>query len=516
MIDISHGALPSEEEMKRQLDFLALWKTNQLYLYSEASIELDGYPLLRPEGRMSKDEVRRIIEYGRERHIDIIPNIELYGHLHDLFRIEKYSELSDMPHGIEFDPRNPEVMPLLADWVNQYSTLFPSPFVHIGFDETFQIVMASQKKGDAAAPISLFVKQLNDVARLFEQRGKHVLAFADIMLEYPQIISALPSGLIAVPWHYKTEPNDREYKEFLGPLVAKGIPHFVEPGVTSWGTITPDFATTFENIDTFITAGRKSKAQGVITAVWMDKGQMLLRMSMPGMAYGAAAAWQSRPMDRAKFFSDYTRLIYPAGIAIDVAAALEALSESEAMLQATLGDYTLFALWEDPFFPAYLKLQPKDRANLRHVRLLAEDAQKHLQRALDSGTDPTLLSSFLLGSRLLDYAGQKFQTPPEVLEVWKRLGPRRPEAERFWNEWESIFEDHSRFVSLMDAITELRSLYREEWLAQYRPYRLGTALGRWDAEYEYWLRFQQRMKEFSDSTHEGDPLPPLETFSGRH
>jgi len=134
MVDMSHGPLPTEAEIKRQLEFLARWKTNQYYFYNEASIELHGYPLLNPNARFTQDEVRRIIKYGRERHIDVIPCLELYGHLHDLFRVEKYTDLSAFPHGGEFNPSNPKVMALLTDWVEQITRLFPSAFVHIGFD----------------------------------------------------------------------------------------------------------------------------------------------------------------------------------------------------------------------------------------------------------------------------------------------------------------------------------------------------------------------------------------------
>jgi hypothetical protein len=102
----------------------------------------------------------------------------------------------------------------------------------------------------------------------------------------------------------------------------------------------------------------------------------------------------------------------------------------------------------------------------------------------------------LIGARLLDYAGQKFQTPPELIDLWTRIGKTRPDADKWWNEWESqvVYQDHSRIVDLMDAITELRPLYRAKWLDQYYPYRLASALGRWDAEYEYWRRFQQRLQ----------------------
>ena len=179
MIDISHGPLPKEDEIKRQLDFLARWKTNQYYIYTENSIELKGYPLLDPDGRLTQDEVRRIVTYGRQRHVDVIPNLDLYGHQHDLFRTEQYSELSDEAHGTEFDPRNPKVKPPLTDWVNQLADLFPSPFVSIGFDETFQIEQATKASGAAAASAALFVKQLTDVTLLFQNHGKHREISAD-------------------------------------------------------------------------------------------------------------------------------------------------------------------------------------------------------------------------------------------------------------------------------------------------------------------------------------------------
>ena len=515
MVDMSHGPLPTETEIKRQLDFLARWKANQYYLYSEAAIELDGYPLLNPEGRLSKDEVRRIIAYGRERHIDVVPNLELYAHLHDLFRVEQYSPLSDLPHGVEFNPSNPVVMALLSDWIGQISELFPSPFVSIGFDETFQIEMAVKKQGSSASATRLFVRQLTDVTHLFQQRGKHVMAWADIMVKYPEIVEQLPPGLIAVAWYYTADSNDREYKHWLGPLVAKSVPHFVQPAVTSWLQIAPDFDTSFENIDTFIAAGKKSNALGVINSLWADDGQLLLRMSLPGVAYGAAAAWQSVPIDRKHFFADYARLVYPAIVFADVAASLEKLSQAETELQKVLGEPTQSAMWEDPFAPPYLKNLAQNQAHLRQTRLLAEEAETHLDHALAAGADPASLNSLLIGSRLLDYAGQKFQTPPELIDLWGRIGKTRPDADKWWNEWESqvVYQDHSRIVDLMDAITELRQLYRAEWLEEYSPYRLASALGRWDAEYEYWRRLQQRLQQFSDGSREGETLPPLEKLA---
>ena len=249
MVDMSHGALPTYREVERQLDFLARWKTNQYYFYSEDSIALKGFSLINPEGRLTQAQVRRIIAYGRERHIDVIPCLELYGHQHDLFRVEKYSGLSDLPDGTEFDPRNPQVNPLLTNWVSQLAQLFPSPFVHIGFDETFQIEVAAQQGGVGAKPAQLFIRQLARVDHLFRQYGKTVMAWGDIMVKYPGIVSKLPPGLIAVAWEYDPGPESH-YQHWLGPLAAQRVPHMIASGVTCWNQVMPDYARSFENIDT--------------------------------------------------------------------------------------------------------------------------------------------------------------------------------------------------------------------------------------------------------------------------
>jgi hexosaminidase len=282
--------------------------------------------------------------------------------------------------------------------------------------------------------------------------------------------------------------------------------------------VMPDYARSFENIDTFLASGRKSGTMGLINTIWTDDAQNLMRTAWPGIAYGAAAAWQSAPMEREAFFSDYARLTYAPAVAPEVTAALKDLTESELDVQKVLGDESMLALWTDPFLTATLKRTTEHLADLHATRLKAEDAEEHLDEALSRGGDPVTLESLWFGSQLLDYAGQKFQTAPELVAMWQRLGPRRPKDELWWNEWESqvTYPDHSRLFDLMDAITGLRSTYRREWLAEYTAYRLGTALGQWDHEFQYWRHLQERFKQFSESSHEGEPLPSLQELAEGH
>ncbi len=514
MIDVgSEGMMCTPQEVKRQIDFAARWKANQYYFYNEANIELQGYPLLNPDARFTQDQVRQFIAYGRRRHIDVIPCLEMFGHLHDLFRIEKYSDLSDFPHGGEFNPENPKVKALVNDWVNQYTELFPSWLVNIGFDETWELAKAAEEQGSSATPAKLFVDQLNYVARLFQQRGKRVMAWADIMVKFPGIMKELPPGIIAGPWYYNPKP-DPEYKHWLTPLVENHIPHLVVTGVNNWEEITPDFDTAWENIDTFLAAGRKSHALGLINTFWTDSNQNLLRQCWPGIAYGAIAAWQTAPVDRANFYADYAGQVYGPTVGAEVAAALANLSRAQTDFQKVVGGGSTYALWEDPFTANALKRSREHHEDLRQTRLEAESAEEHLMRALALGGDPRNLESLLVGSRLLDYAGMKYLYALEISDAWEhaRQLPERPKSL-----WEAIGpgiwpQTHSRTSDLMDGITGLREFYRATWLAQYTPYRMGTALGRFDAEYEYWRRLQARLQAFAGQYHGEEPIPPLDSF----
>jgi len=137
LVAYAEGAVFNEQFTKEIIDELARFKSNQFMFYSESSIELDSFPLVGYKSKVKKETIRRLIQYARERHVDIIPFQALYGHLHDIFRTERYSSLSTVPYGFEFDPTNPQAREMVKKMIKEISDLFPSPFFHVGFDETW-------------------------------------------------------------------------------------------------------------------------------------------------------------------------------------------------------------------------------------------------------------------------------------------------------------------------------------------------------------------------------------------
>jgi len=514
MMDTSHGPLPTEDEIKRQINFLARWKANQYYLYSEANIELRGYPLINPGARYTESQIRRIIDYARERHVDIVPCLELYGHLHDVFRVERYADLAALPHGGEINPRDPRVQSMLHDWVEQLTALFTSPWFHVGMDEPWELEKAGSKAAGGVEPGKLYIEQLKNITALVRQFGKRPMFWADvnsgarIFVRYPELFGQLPKDVIAVPWHYHVEPD---YSGFVAPFAREKVPEVFAPGIWCWDEITPDFIRTFENIDGFLADARKYGTMGMINTGWADASQVLYRTALPGMAYGAAAAWQREPMNRAHFFADYAASFYSAPVAAEVAPALEALAKAQQLMEEILGSETIFRLWDDPLTSERLERLAAHRESFRNVRLLAEDAEEHLARALSLEEDVYSIPSLVLGARMLDYAGMKYIYALEMASYFNTLSSHPSHADvQFYLGWESSARNHGRIMDLMDEISDLREVYRAAWLSEYTDHRLSSVMGRWNAEYEYWRRLQTRLWDVLHGFKDGDTLPTIE------
>jgi hexosaminidase len=509
MMDFSHSQLPTPDEVKSQIDFLARFKTNQYLFYSEASIELKGYLTLMSEARYTQAEVKSIIDYARERHIDVIPNMELFGHLHDLFRMERYSDLSNIPHGGELKAEDPRIQPLLEDWIGQIARLFPSPFFHMGFDETWLIESEAAKLH--ADPGDLYLKRLKQVAAIIEKNGKRPWAYADMMEKFPKIIVSLPPGLTAFVWHY-FPLQDALYDRIFAPFVENRTPVSLMTAVINWNWLVTDYDRSFRNVDKLAAAGRKYQALGFYQSGWTDDTQTLTRPGRPALAYSSVAAWQSTPVDRTGFLPAYGAILYPPEVAGEAAGAFEALARAETSLQDATSMETTPVFFENPFDPAVLAKSDAKRQALRETRLACEEALSHILAAEASGVEPATFKSLEACARMVDFAALKHIYAREIADFWAELGPKPDEHEAFNLLFNEVsFKYHTRTSDMIDALSVIRDRFRDAWLAEFTPFRLNIALMKFDVELATWWKLQRRFQKLVDNLDDG--LPPLEELT---
>ncbi|MEJ7779817.1 MAG: family 20 glycosylhydrolase [Daejeonella sp.] len=392
--------------------------------------------------------------------------------------------------------------------MTQISELFPSPFFHIGFDETWVIELEAKKLNQT--PDELYLDMLTQTTNMVEKQGKQPLVWADMLQKYHNIIPKVSSKIIAVPWHY-FPLKDAEYDTLLSPFSKANIPMIVQSASINWHWFYPAFEISFQNNDLLINAGRKYNAIGYINSGWTDDPQTLMRLSWPDMAYGSIASWQSQPIDQSTFFQKYTQVIYPSALATTVEKAHLALMKSESLIRKAAGQ-TDVALWEDPFSAKSLQMYENNKERLHQGRFEAEEAQIYLREALKSGVDTMSLFAMLVGAKELDLLALKYLYAGDIAEMHKKYRKSRDSKEFRMIMGEVTAYYHSKTVDMFDAIVETKEMFRKAWLNEYTSFRLGIPMAKFDMELQYWFKVQKRLDTLKWNYKDDEELPSLQSL----
>ena len=176
MLDVSRHFF-GVDEVKRMLDVMAAYKMNRFHWHLTNDqgwrLEIKKYPRLTTVGAerqgswdvdptyglyfdydrygpayYTQEQVRDIVAYARERHIEIIPEIEFPGHC--AAAMTAYPEFSCDPHGPHrlwsdgdiasrdgdlLNVASPAALRFVKDILDEVADLFPYPYIHIGGDE---------------------------------------------------------------------------------------------------------------------------------------------------------------------------------------------------------------------------------------------------------------------------------------------------------------------------------------------------------------------------------------------
>ena len=117
---------------------------------------------------------------------------------------------------------------------------------------------------------------------------------------------------------------------------------------------------------------------------------------------------------------------------------------------------------------------------------------------MEYGVDSISLTAMLAGAKMLDYIGLKYLYAGEIAGFWKQLNEKPSRSDfRLLIGIETRAKYHSRTSDMMDAIIETKELFQRAWLNEYTPYRLGVALGKYDLEFQFWLKFQRRLERIT-------------------
>ena len=188
---------------------------NTLFLYLENAVRTKNTQFFDVDKTYSVDEIKQIINYGISKGIDVVPALETLGHLEKFFA---YEELIPLAEKDEFEVgrklyghkytcgcvSNPDFISFMDEYVSDVVSLFPSKYVHVGLDETFNFAVCEKcqervKNGEPAK--ELFLKYVLHVYELLKGLGKTMMMWDDFF-EYFDVVEMLPRDIVMCNWNY--------------------------------------------------------------------------------------------------------------------------------------------------------------------------------------------------------------------------------------------------------------------------------------------------------------------------
>ncbi|MGC9199313.1 MAG: glycoside hydrolase family 20 zincin-like fold domain-containing protein [Acidobacteriaceae bacterium] len=508
--DLSRGPFPTMAFMEHQLEVFAAHKVNLYSPYFENTLEYAGDPLAAPPGgALTRDEARRLVAFASRLHIMIVPEQEAFGHVHHVLEYEKYADVAETPQGSVIAPGQPEALPLIKSWFTQIAADFPSPFLHIGADETFDLGMGRTKPAvDQRGLGPVYADFLASIHSTLAPLHRRLLFWGDIGDSDPSAIPGIPKDMIAIPWIYWHEDS---YDHDILPFKNQGLETWVAPGDANWSVVFPDESTALDNISGFVAAGQRLGSTGELTTVWDDDGEGLYNQDWFGTLFGAAAGWQAGKADGAAYQASFGPIFFGDNSG-RINQAMAEMIAAEGLI-----DISDRVFWMDPWSPAGVKEGDKLRANIPAGRLHAENAINLIETALAS--DPSLreknaLLAMELGARRLDFVGLKFEVSDEIRNGYAqayalRGDHHKKQMQMMGNYLEDV---ESGCQDLRDGYSLLKTLYRQAWLAENRPYWLDNVMVRYDLRIQLWQSREEQMNTVIEDDYQTHQLAPASSI----
>lgn len=501
--DISRGPVPTVDYIKRQLRTFAAYKLNMHSFYMEHVFSSKAHPLIGPEGgSLTPDEIRELVAYARSYHIELVPEQQTFGHLHKALKYEKYNSLAETPYGDVLSPQQEGTYKLIGDWYRELNGLFPGKFFHIGQDETFELGEGQSREAARLKGVgAVYFEHLSRVRDLLKQYDRKLIFWGDIALNHPDLIGNIPKEMIVANWVY--DPRD-DYTDRIKPFKDAGLEQFVCPGVWGWNQIFPNVDASSKNIINFVRDGQTAGATGMLNTTWDDDGESLFEMTWYGIVLGAAASWQRQAVDQEQFDADFDWAFF-RNDGDQFIRVIHALGSVNTVMGFGTSDD---AFWRDPFTTSYQNAARANAEKIRRMRLQVEGAEETLlQNRQRARRNSAMISSMLFAARRFDHLGRRAQTVEklsrEYWDAYLNLGDRA-KVRRLRRYASPIY---NQLREMAEELAELKTAYRQQWLAENRPYWLESIVARYDQAIAIWLS-KSREVEKAMRAHEATSILP--------
>jgi len=302
MLDISRCKVPTMETLFQYVDLLAFLKINQFQLYTEHTFAFSAHQRVWYDASpMTSEEILALDTYCREHYVELVPNLNSFGHFERWLRHPEYRHLAESPDGFEYPEggRLPygstlkpdeESLAFLDSLYREFLPNFSSSWFNVGCDEPWELGQGwSRPLCEQKGTTRVYLEFLLKIHELVRAHGRRMMFWGDIILHEPELIAALPRDIVAMEWGYEA---DHSFDEHAHHFARSGVPFYVCPGTSSWNSLTGRTENCLGNLANAARNGIRHGAAGFLNTDWGDNGHhQYLPVSYAGILAGAAYSW---------------------------------------------------------------------------------------------------------------------------------------------------------------------------------------------------------------------------------
>ena len=304
MFSVSRGGVLRVETVKATMRKMALMGMNTYMLYTEDTFEVDGFPYFgRARGRYLKAELKEMDAYALSLGIELIPCIQVLGHLSNYLSQKQAYGHKDTESVLLVGAD--ETYALIDGMLSTVAECFTTRRVHIGMDETFDLGSGKYLDKFGYRPRSeIFFEHLARVREMAERHGLDPMMWSDMFfrlagkglkgfVDYDlrvefteELRSVVPKGVRPIFWDYYNadagfyRENIEKHRDlFDRELIYAG-------GIWLWSGQGPLYSRSFKFTYPALDACRETGVREVFATIWGGDDSHLI-LAMPGLAWFA-------------------------------------------------------------------------------------------------------------------------------------------------------------------------------------------------------------------------------------
>ena len=473
MLDVSRGKVPTLETLKLLVDYLSLVKMNVLQLYTEHTFHFPHHPRIGEGcGSLSGDEMLELDAYARRHYVELMPNLQSFGHCAHMLAMPEYAHLAELPEaGWSLCPQDEGTYGFLDDLYGDLLPNFSSKTLNINCDETYDL--GKGRSADAVRNMGtgrVYLQHILRLRELAQGHGCRIQLWGDILLHHPELVREVPEDVVLLDWHYGAADDYPSVRTFA----ESGRTFWVCPGTSSWNTLFPRIENSNRNIATLARLGAQNGAQGMLNTDWGDHGHYQpIGQCWYGYVYGAEQAWTGGLTQDETFDSRFGPLFFGdcGDTVVGVIRLIGKLNILDGMPRRNAAN-SIYALLDDPLVGEMQEQIPAE--TLREIVTVCEGADAILRACLPASRDPLSIEEMAYSIRMMAYAARKVLATQEIgAQIAQLAGGQDGDH--------GVISDAIQSLCDLDAeLVQLRGLFEEIWLRRARRSEIEITLGHLD------------------------------------